>query len=172
MGRTNSVSSHAPQDSPTSTSAEREELQEARTWFVVIDQNGDGELSDEELHFALLNNGSPLFPDRPFSQRFSVRTVKYLVSIFDQNGDGVIGWDEFAPLWKYLNQLIQTFYSFDENRDGLINTTELGHALANYGLHLSLYIVDAIMNTLSQYVLVCDRHVTCTKCTLQEGKHS
>ena len=39
-------------------------------------------------------------------------------------------------------------------------------------LHLSLYIVDAIMNTLSQYVLVCDRHVTCTKCTLQEGKHS
>ena len=31
MGRTNSVSSHAPQDSPTSTSAEREELQECAT---------------------------------------------------------------------------------------------------------------------------------------------
>lgn len=25
------------------------------------------------------------------------------------------------------------FDSFDENRDGIINTTELGHALANYG---------------------------------------
>ena len=55
------------------------------------------------------------------------------------------------------------FDSFDENRDGLINTTELGHALANYGyarlsnhvvfftygallsMHLSPYIVDTIM---------------------------
>jgi hypothetical protein len=45
IGRTNSVS-YAPQDSPTITDAERDQ---ARNWFVAIDQDGNEELSYEEL---------------------------------------------------------------------------------------------------------------------------
>jgi hypothetical protein len=38
------------------------------------------------------------------------------------------------------------FDSFDQNRDGIINTTELSHALANYGLHLTRDVLDMVMD--------------------------
>jgi Ca2+-binding EF-hand superfamily protein len=132
IGRTNSVS-YAPQDSPTITDAERDQ---ARNWFVAIDQDGNEELSYEELHHALLTNNN-----RPFS----ANTVKYLVSLFDRNGDGVIGSDEFVPLWVYLNKWIWMFDSFDGDRDGRIDTAELGLALANYGVHVGPDILDIVM---------------------------
>jgi Ca2+-binding EF-hand superfamily protein len=113
------------------------EQSEARNWFMAIDQNGDGELSHDELCSALLNNGYT---------RFSGDTVKYLMITFDQDGNGVITFDEFEPLWEYMNQWIQMFDSFDQNRDGIINTTELSHALANYGLHLTRDVLDMVMD--------------------------
>jgi hypothetical protein len=51
IAQTNSFSSHSPQDSPTN---------EARNWFVAIDQDGNEELSYEELRSALLTNGSKI----------------------------------------------------------------------------------------------------------------
>ncbi|KAF8465599.1 hypothetical protein DFH94DRAFT_354508 [Russula ochroleuca] len=107
-----------------------------RNWFVAIDQDGNEELSYEELRSALLTNGN---------RQFSSVTVKYLVSIFDLNGDGVIGFEEFEPLWSYLNQWIRMFDSFDQDRNGIIDTAELGHALANYGIQLAPDVIDIVM---------------------------
>ncbi|KAH9991373.1 hypothetical protein BJV77DRAFT_538687 [Russula vinacea] len=132
--RTNSVS-HALQGVLSSPSVERDE---ALNWFTAIDQDGNGELSYEELDSAL----SGLTND---SRPFSATTVKYLMGIFDRDGNGVITFDEFGPLWDYLNDGQQMFDSFDTDRVGRIGTPELGRALAHYGIHLAPYIVDTIM---------------------------
>ncbi|KAH9991375.1 hypothetical protein BJV77DRAFT_538943 [Russula vinacea] len=130
IARSNSIS-YAPHDSPTS-----EERDEALSWFYTIDQNNDGKLSHEELHYALLANGY-----RPFS----VITVKYLVSVFDQNLDGVIGKDEFVHLWKYLNQWIRMFDSFDRDGNGKISITELDGALRHYSVHVARDVLEMVM---------------------------
>jgi len=128
----------------TSTSASRQQrnptpslLQdECRAWFFAIDQDEDGSLSSEELRSALLNNrGLP----------FSVNTVKYLMSIFDRDRNGVITYDEFEPLWIYVTEYRQMFDSFDGDRDGRIDATELSRALAHYQLHVGPHVLDMIV---------------------------
>jgi len=109
---------------------------ECRAWFFAIDQDGDGRLSSDELRNALLNNGG---------LRFSVNTVKYLMSIFDRDGNGVITYDEFEPLWIYMTEWRQMFDSFDEDRDGRIDATELGRALAYYQIRIPPHILDTLV---------------------------
>lgn len=63
-------------------------------WFTAIDQDNSGQVSTEELQSALINGYG--------RKRFSSETVKYLMSIFDLDGSGEIGIDEFKPLWIYV----------------------------------------------------------------------
>ncbi|KAH9971057.1 hypothetical protein BJV77DRAFT_1057389 [Russula vinacea] len=125
----------------------------ARNWFLAIDIYGDGELSHEELrthsfqnplqirlnyrtdHALLTNAHRPL----------SAITVKYLVSVFDKNGDGVIGVDEFVLLWAEMNQLIRIFDSFDQDRNGRIDFADLGRALRESGIYVAPDVIDIVM---------------------------
>jgi Ca2+-binding EF-hand superfamily protein len=109
---------------------------ECRAWFIAIDQDGDGSLSADELRSALLNNGG---------LRFSVNTVKYLMGIFDRDGNDVITYDEFEPLWLYMNEYRQMFDSFDRDRDGRIDATELGSALAHYNIRVGSHVLEMLV---------------------------
>jgi Ca2+-binding EF-hand superfamily protein len=109
---------------------------ECHAWFFAIDQDGDGTLSAEELRSALLNEGG---------LRFSASTVKYLMSIFDRDGNGVITFEEFEPLWVYMTDWRRMFDSFDGDRDGKIDAIELGRALDHYRIHVGRYVLDAIV---------------------------
>jgi len=109
---------------------------ECRAWFMAIDQNNDGSLSADELRSALLNNGG---------LRFSASTVKYLMSIFDSDGNGVITYEEFEPLWIYMIEWRQMFDSFDQDGDGRIDSEELGRALAHYHLRVGPHILDMLV---------------------------
>lgn len=109
---------------------------ECYAWFFAIDQDGDGRLSSEELRSALLNEGG---------LRFSSNTVKYLMSIFDRDGNGVITFDEFEPLWVYMTHWRRMFDSFDADRDGRIDAIELGRALDHYRLHVGPHVLDTLV---------------------------
>ncbi|KAI0250846.1 hypothetical protein BJV78DRAFT_522756 [Lactifluus subvellereus] len=112
------------------------EQDECYTWFLAVDQDGNGQLSSGELRSALLN-------DRGL--RFSIKTVEYLMSIFDLDGSGGIGFQEFEPLWNYMTQWRQIFDSFDTDHDGRIDASELGRALSYYDLHVGPTGIDMLV---------------------------
>ncbi|KAH9970060.1 hypothetical protein BJV74DRAFT_264058 [Russula compacta] len=131
------------------------EHDEAYNWFVAIDQDGNRELSPEELRSALLNDGGEhMFCSRNEGQahpspdqgmRFSTSTIKYLMGIFDLDGNGVIGFEEFKPLWNYMTQWRQMFDSFDADNDRTIDVNELGSALAYYNLEVGPSVLELLV---------------------------
>ncbi|KAI0273208.1 hypothetical protein BGY98DRAFT_1099461 [Russula aff. rugulosa BPL654] len=132
--RSDSTYSNAPRQHGNATPSILQD--ECRAWFIAIDQDGDGSLSSEELRNALLNNGG---------LRFSLSTVKYLMSIFDSDGNGVITYEEFEPLWLYMINWRQMFDSFDADRDGRIDAAELGRALEHYNLRVGPLVLDKLV---------------------------
>jgi len=113
------------------------EQDECYAWFVAVDQDGNEQLSPEELRSALLNDGG---------LQFSTRTVNYLMSLFDRDSNGTIGFEEFEPLWKYMTQWRQMFDSFDEDKDGRIDANELAGALGYYELHVGPTVLEMLVN--------------------------
>jgi len=110
---------------------------ECYAWFFAVDQDGNGQLSPEELRSALLNDGG---------LKFSTGTVNYLMSLFDQDSNGTIGFEEFKPLWKYMTQWRQMFDSFDDDKDGRIDANELAGALGYYDLHVGPTVLEMLVN--------------------------
>jgi Ca2+-binding EF-hand superfamily protein len=68
---------------------------------------------------------------------FDPNTVKTMVRMFDRNGDGVIGFDEFVSLWRFLAAWREIFDRFDEDRSGRISFEEFEKALVAFGYRLS-----------------------------------
>ncbi|KAF7790936.1 hypothetical protein EIP86_001895 [Pleurotus ostreatoroseus] len=96
---------------------------------------------------------------------FDLDTVKLLMSIFDTDRSGTIGFQEFAGLWKYIKvrrdglsslqvhhayqQLTQqdwqnVFRHFDRDRSGSIDGRELHQALAQFGYNLSPQLLHLV----------------------------
>ncbi|KAI9452872.1 hypothetical protein BJY52DRAFT_891179 [Lactarius psammicola] len=109
---------------------------ESYAWFVAVDQDGSGEVSPEELRGALMKDNG---------LKFSLGTVKYLMSIFDLDNSRGIGFREFGPLWKFITQWRQMFESFDVDHDGKIGADELSRALAHYDLRVGLPVLDILV---------------------------
>ncbi|KAH9970062.1 hypothetical protein BJV74DRAFT_264055 [Russula compacta] len=131
ISHTNGFASQEPQFVPPDL-----EHNDAYNWFVAIDQDGNRELSPEELQSALLNNGGT---------RFSTKTINYLMSVFDLDGNGVIGFEEFEPLWDHMKRWRELFESFDADNNGRIDINELGSALTNYGLGVDSSVLELLM---------------------------
>ncbi|KAH9973117.1 hypothetical protein BGW80DRAFT_1311900 [Lactifluus volemus] len=112
------------------------ERDECYTWFAAVVQDGNGQLSPEELRNALLNDGS---------LRFSTKTVNYLMSTFDLDGSGGIGFQEFEPLWNYVTQWRKMFDSFDIDHDGRIDASGLARVLAYYGLQVGPTVINMLI---------------------------
>ncbi|KAH9169196.1 hypothetical protein EDB89DRAFT_2072771 [Lactarius sanguifluus] len=127
-------------------------------WFTAIDQDNSGQVSAEELQSALMNGyggkrmsfcsqfrGHVLITPRA-GPGFSSQTVKYLMSVFDLDGSGEIGIEEFKPLWDYVKQWREMFESFDYNQDGIIDATELSNALSHYNLQVGPIVINFLVH--------------------------
>jgi len=68
---------------------------------------------------------------------FDLDTVKLLMTIFDTDRSGTIGFREFEGLWKYIKDWQGIFRRFDSDRSGSIEGNELGHALSQFGYNLN-----------------------------------
>ncbi|KAI8998743.1 hypothetical protein BD414DRAFT_132033 [Trametes punicea] len=97
-------------------------------WFSAVDTDRSGAISVTELQAALVNGNWT---------RFDLDTVKMLMSIFDTDRSGTISFNEFAGLWKYIQDWQNVFKHFDRDRSGSIDGAELAEALRSFGYNLS-----------------------------------
>jgi len=68
---------------------------------------------------------------------FDLDTIKMLMTIFDTDRSGTIGFNEFVGLWKYIQDWQGVFRHFDRDRSGSIDQGELSQALHQFGYNLS-----------------------------------
>ncbi|RPD66020.1 EF-hand [Lentinus tigrinus ALCF2SS1-7] len=104
-------------------------------WFSAVDTDRSGAISVTELQAALVNGNWT---------RFDLDTVKMLMSIFDTDRSGTIGFNEFAGLWKYIQDWQNVFRHFDRDRSGSIDGAELSEALRSFGYNLSPILLSLL----------------------------
>jgi Ca2+-binding EF-hand superfamily protein len=75
---------------------------------------------------------------------FDLDTVKLLMTIFDNDRNGTISFNEFAGLWKYIKDWQNVFRHFDRDRSGSIDGGELRDALGQFGFNLSPPLLDLV----------------------------
>ncbi|KAJ1656985.1 hypothetical protein IWQ61_003534 [Dispira simplex] len=107
-----------------------------RHWFNAVDEDKSGALSAAELQRALVNGDwSP----------FNIETVRMMVNMFDKDNSGTISFDEFAGLWKYIEEWKRCFMTFDRDRSGTIDGQELTHALRTFGYNVSPEVIKLLI---------------------------
>jgi Ca2+-binding EF-hand superfamily protein len=75
---------------------------------------------------------------------FDLDTVKLLMTLFDTDRSGTIGFNEFAGLWKYIKDWQNVFRHFDRDRSGSIDEHELRDALTQFGYNLSPQLLTLV----------------------------
>jgi Ca2+-binding EF-hand superfamily protein len=105
--------------------------------FRAANSSHSGALTEQELGSALVNGDYT---------SFHPRTVKVMVRMFDKEGNGVISFDEFVSLWKYLAAWRELFDRFDEDRSGRISLVEFEKALVAFGYRLSPQFVSVLFS--------------------------
>ncbi|XP_013402793.1 programmed cell death protein 6 [Lingula anatina] len=97
-------------------------------WFQAVDQDRSGQITASELQSALVNgNWTP----------FNKETCRLMIGMFDKDRSGTIGVQEFAALWKYIQDWKSCFDGFDADRSGNIDANELNNAFRTFGYNLS-----------------------------------
>ncbi|GAX82523.1 hypothetical protein CEUSTIGMA_g9950.t1 [Chlamydomonas eustigma] len=122
-----------------------DEMHEA---FNLIDLDGDGFLSAEELEESLRLKGVKLA---------RVQIDEMMIKAADVDGDGRLSFSEYMALMKGLDPLLDAhaeitdkeialiFQKFDLNGDGKITAVELGHAMKSLGKPLNAEEVHELM---------------------------
>jgi len=94
------------------------------SWFIAGDKDQPGSIRAHELQKALTKGDwTPLDLD----------TVRLLMGIYDVTRSGVILFNEFTSLWKYIKKWQRMFLRFDRERSGTIDGNELQTALNQLG---------------------------------------
>ncbi|PFH47110.1 hypothetical protein AMATHDRAFT_68429 [Amanita thiersii Skay4041] len=105
------------------------------SYFTTVDHDRSGAITAVELERALVNGDwTP----------FDLDTVKLLMTIFDVDRSGTIGFNEFVGLWKYIKDWQNVFAHFDRDRSGSIDGHELRNALTQFGYNLSPPILNLL----------------------------
>lgn len=110
-------------------------------WFIAVDRDRSGQINAQELSQALVNGDwTP----------FDLDTVKMLMSVFDVDRSGQISFNEFAGLWKYIQDWQGVFRHFDQDRSGSIDQNELSNALQSFGYRLSPKLLHIVTQKYSE----------------------
>ncbi|RUP45273.1 hypothetical protein BC936DRAFT_148381 [Jimgerdemannia flammicorona] len=111
-------------------------------WFKAVDTDGSGSLTSDELGRALINGDwSP----------FNSETVRLMMNMFDSDNSGTINFNEFAGLWKYIEDWKKCFQTFDADGSGTINFQELKTALRTFGYNLSDNFIRLLIKKYDKY---------------------
>jgi len=108
--------------------------------FTSVDQDASGAISAVELQSALVNGNL---------SHFDLDTVKMLMTLFDTDRNGLIGFHEFVGLYRYITEWQGVFRHFDADRSGEIDSNELGEALRAFGYQLGPRTIDMVVQRFS-----------------------
>ncbi|KAK2850563.1 hypothetical protein FQN49_005541 [Arthroderma sp. PD_2] len=106
--------------------------------FRAANASNSGSLSASELGSALVNGDYT---------SFNRDTVTMMIRMFDRDGNGTVGFDEFVALWRFLAAWRGLFDRFDEDRSGRISFQEFSNALVAFGYKLSHTFVQTLFTT-------------------------
>ncbi|RAL47635.1 hypothetical protein DM860_011373 [Cuscuta australis] len=104
-----------------------DEVEVIKEMFTLVDTNGDGKVTYEELKAGLQKVGSQLAEPE----------IKLLMDVADVDGNGLLGYGEFVAVIMHLHKmendehLHRAFLFFDRDGNGYIDLRELGEALAD-----------------------------------------
>ncbi|EIE82571.1 hypothetical protein RO3G_07276 [Rhizopus delemar RA 99-880] len=111
-------------------------------WFTAVDSDHSGQLSVDELQRALVNGDwSP----------FNIETVRTMVNMFDKDNSGTIDFNEFAGLWRYIEDWKRCFQTFDRDNSGNIDQSEMSMALKSFGYNLSDRFISTLIQKFDKY---------------------
>lgn len=71
--------------------------------------------------------------------------------MFDKQNRGVISFEDFGALWKYVSDWQNCFRSFDRDNSGNIDKEELKNALTAFGYRLSDEIVTIMVQKFDRF---------------------
>ncbi|KAJ5197919.1 uncharacterized protein N7498_007036 [Penicillium cinerascens] len=132
---------------PPPLSAPGDDPQQLLPLFRAANSSHSGSLTEHELGSALVNGDYT---------SFHPRTVKMMIRMFDRDCNGIISFDEFVSLWKYLAAWRELFDRFDEDRSGRISLQEFEKALVAFGYRLSPQFVSVLFTAFESKT----RHMT------------
>ena len=124
----------------------------------MIDTDGNGKLSAEELQRVLVNGNW---------QPFNIETVRLLLNMFDRDHSGSISFEEFVGLWNYIENWKRCFQTFDRRQAGAINAEELQTALLRFGYQVSH---DVVKRFIIKFDRIGHGNVTVSPLSLQRRK--
>lgn len=104
--------------------------------FSAVDKSGDKCVDATELQ-AVLANGCWDVP-------FSAETVRLLLSLFAKIKPGVVYFEEFKSLWKYIEDWKRCFTQFSGSKTYL-DTEDVKRALISFGYRLTDTFYDLII---------------------------
>ncbi|CAH3140847.1 unnamed protein product [Porites lobata] len=101
----------------------------------------DGEIDQYELQAIL----SQAFVSVLNSNAFSLEACRSMITMFDKDKTGALGYSEFRGLWTILGMWKETFHRFDKDKSGDMNLYELRDALNHLGYQLSNNALSSII---------------------------
>ncbi|XP_054152963.1 programmed cell death protein 6-like isoform X2 [Oppia nitens] len=104
--------------------------------FQRVDTDRSDAINANELQSAL-SNGT--------WKPFNPETVRLMIGMFDKDNSGTINFEEFAQLWRYVNDWLNCFRSFDRDNSGSIDQNELKQALTTFGYRLTDQFYNILM---------------------------
>ena len=110
-----------------------QEIAEMKGWFAAIDKDRSGSISANELSTTQFAG-----------KRFSLATSKMLLSIFDTDRSGTIGFFEYCALHKFIAQMQAAFYAHDTDRSGSLDIREVHQSLVQAGFNFSQNTIQMI----------------------------
>jgi len=111
-----------------------QELNEIRNMFAAVDKDGSGSITANEL--TTIQFGGRLL---------TLATAKMLVSVFDTDRSGSIGFFEYAALHKFISSMVLAFTTHDRDRSGRIDVREAADAVGQAGFRFQVSTIQTLV---------------------------
>lgn len=128
---------------------------EVQKWFASVDNKATGRITAKELQQAF-----EVFQGRHFSDG----ACKFVVRLFDLDKNGGLDVREFETLYTYVKEWVNAFNSYDRERSGFLDETELDYALKQLDIHFSPEFIKFLITrsdpnarkvSLDQFIVTC-----------------
>eukprot|EP00761_Pharyngomonas_kirbyi_P011506 gb/GECH01011531.1/.p1 GENE.gb/GECH01011531.1/~~gb/GECH01011531.1/.p1 ORF type:complete len:293 (+),score=72.63 gb/GECH01011531.1/:1-879(+) len=99
------------------------EMQNLQQWFWSVDSQRRGEINANDLLNAL----------RYMGHNFSEQTSRLIMAVFDADHSGSISFNEFVPMFKFIQALKERFQQCDHDRTQMLSMPQTEEALRSEG---------------------------------------